>query len=62
MDEKKTCELGDEALDAVAGGGTFVVPNLKKWCSQCNTMVSFRVVYEDRITVYKCLECGSPIE
>ena len=60
MEDKKTDELNDEKLDEVTGG-TFVTPNLKKYCSHCNDMVSFKTVYEDRITRYECLECGNPV-
>ncbi len=61
MEEEKTNELTEETLDAVTGGGTFVPPTMKKWCSHCKSMVLFKVVYEDRTTREECIHCGNPI-
>ncbi len=62
MEEKKINELNDEKLDEVTGGGVFVPPGLRKWCSRCGAMVAYRVVYEDRTTRYECLDCGNPVQ
>ena len=71
MEEKKTDKLNnempeneslnDETLDDVSGGISFTPFLNKKWCSHCNDMVMYRIIFENGEAREECLECHNPL-
>ena len=50
-----------ETLDDVSGGISFTPFLNKKWCSHCNDMVMYRIIFENGEAREECLECHNPL-